>query len=202
MSACLHIYFSHRFYYEWVTTRPGIDGGPLGFLSWSIPVLVGSLAYDVMMRRRPSRAFSTLLVAGVMVLGLGYGLSCVPWFRHEAGLAALPFCPPIEPINLWTMSQRSGSVSYMTFSAGFSLALYAIFVGLCDLARLRISLFDLFGRNALLVYLLQDLAGDWLSAYMPHDAPGWFMLCGFAAYLGMMTFLVGYLERSGVRLRL
>ena len=24
-----------------------IDGGPLGFLTWTIPLLVGSLAYDV-----------------------------------------------------------------------------------------------------------------------------------------------------------
>src|SRR5262249_43758884 len=31
-SAVLFWYLSRRFYYTWVMTRPGIDGGPLGFL--------------------------------------------------------------------------------------------------------------------------------------------------------------------------
>src|SRR5688572_12261072 len=35
-------------YYEWVLRRPGIDGGPLGFLTWTIPMIVGTLAHDVM----------------------------------------------------------------------------------------------------------------------------------------------------------
>ena len=39
---------SHYGYYAWVMERPGIDGGPLGFLTWTIPLLVGSLAYDAM----------------------------------------------------------------------------------------------------------------------------------------------------------
>ena len=35
------------------------------------------------------------------------------------------------------MSQRTGSISYLTFSAGFSLAVYALFVLACDLGHFR-----------------------------------------------------------------
>src|SRR5262245_39302085 len=41
-SALLHVMLSHAWYYQWVLTPPvGIDGGPLGFLTWTIPLLLG-----------------------------------------------------------------------------------------------------------------------------------------------------------------
>ena len=58
-------------------------------------------------------------------MGMGYLLSCL-----GGSHAAPPFVEPAEgtSVNLWTMSQRTGSVSYQTFGAGFSLAVYALFV--------------------------------------------------------------------------
>ena len=47
-SAALHLGLSHLFYFQHAWTLPVIDGGPLGFLTWTIPLLVGSLAYDAM----------------------------------------------------------------------------------------------------------------------------------------------------------
>ena len=55
-SAGLHLWLSQRFYFDWAWNRPVIDGGPLGFLTWTIPLLVGSLAYDVV--ARAGRAWS------------------------------------------------------------------------------------------------------------------------------------------------
>ena len=49
-SAVLHVWLSQRFYFDWAWNRPVIDGGPLGFLTWTFPLLVGSLAYDVVAR--------------------------------------------------------------------------------------------------------------------------------------------------------
>src|SRR5262245_31995861 len=38
LSGGLHLALSHAFYYAWVHAEPkGIDGGPLGFLTWCIP---------------------------------------------------------------------------------------------------------------------------------------------------------------------
>jgi hypothetical protein len=50
LSAGLHLGLSRWFYFDWAWTRPVIDGGPLRFLSWSVPLLVGSLAYDAVHR--------------------------------------------------------------------------------------------------------------------------------------------------------
>src|ERR1700730_4709528 len=46
-SAALHLVLSYLFYFRFAMTSPVIDGGPLGFLTWSIPMLTGSLAYDL-----------------------------------------------------------------------------------------------------------------------------------------------------------
>src|SRR5438093_9212660 len=37
LSAALHLALSAYGYYDWVMTRPGIDGGPLGYLTWTVP---------------------------------------------------------------------------------------------------------------------------------------------------------------------
>jgi predicted acyltransferase len=49
-SAGLHLWLSSRFYLDWASKHV-IDGGPLGFLTWTIPTLVGSLAYDAVAHR-------------------------------------------------------------------------------------------------------------------------------------------------------
>jgi predicted acyltransferase len=68
--------------------RPGIDGGPLGFLTWTIPMLAGSLAYDCVRARSgqarshaptvpPSHGIGRLFTWGVVLMVLGYGLACL-----------------------------------------------------------------------------------------------------------------------------
>ena len=49
-SAGLHLWLSSQFYFDWAWKTPVIDGGQLGFLSWTIPTL-GRLAR--LRRRRP-----------------------------------------------------------------------------------------------------------------------------------------------------
>ena len=55
------------------------------------------------------------------------------------------------------MSQRTGSVSYQVFGAGFSLAVYALFVVLCDEGSLRVGLFRTFGQNPLAAYIVHPM---------------------------------------------
>ena len=48
-SAAAHVALSYWFNFEWVNSSPnGIDGGPLGFLTWTIPAIVGTLACDAL----------------------------------------------------------------------------------------------------------------------------------------------------------
>ena len=53
VSALIHMGLSQAFCMEWVNRDPsGVDGGPLAFLTWSIPAIVGTLACDLVMSSR------------------------------------------------------------------------------------------------------------------------------------------------------
>lgn len=195
-SALLHLGLSSWFYFDWVWHRPGIDGGPLGFLTWTIPLLVGSLVYDAMAKARAGNV-ARFVGWSVVLMALGYGLSCL-----DGGLAAPPFVAPSRSVTLWTMSQRSGSLSYLTFSAGFSLAIYALFVVACDVWGLQSKVFDVFGRNALAAYILHTIVAGAVKPYLPHDAPVWFVAVGFGVYFGINYLFINYLDRTGLHLRL
>lgn len=207
-SAVLFHWLSERGYYEWVMKRPGIDGGPLGFLTWTIPLTAGTLAFDVLASRK--QPTTRLLSAGVFLMGLGYALSCLnlitPPNSAAGGLQSFliepPFVPPSEPVNIWTMSQRAGSASYLTFGAGFSLVVYAFFVIACDLGALRIGLFRTLGTNALVGYILHDLVNDAVKPIVPKDAPLWYVFLGFGVSLGICYLVLRFLERQRLYLKL
>lgn len=199
-SAALHLGLSRWFYFDWAWHVPVIDGGPLGFLTWSIALLVGSLAYDAVARGGASLGVVARLLAwSVVLMAVGYGISCL-----GGSLAAPPFVPPQRPVDLWTMSQRTGSVSYQTFAAGFSLAVYALFLALCDVPRagLEGGLFRAFGRNALIAYVLHGLVARAVKPYVPNDAPALYVAFGFGVYFLVNYLFVRGLERNGVFLRL
>ncbi len=206
-SASLHVWLSQMFYFEVAWNRPVIDGGPLGFLSWSIPILVGSLAYDLLAAKGPRGALGGLIAGAALLLAIGYGLSCLGGAVGSDGLplrawAAAPFSAPTIDVNLWTMSQRTGSVSYLTFAAGFSLAIYAVFVVLSDLGPLRVGLFRTFGSNALAAYVLHELVFGAFKPYVPKDAPLWYVSLGFLLAFGLTYLFVRHLEKEKIFLRL
>lgn len=255
MSAAAHVALSQWFYFAWVNNgQPnGIDGGPLGFLTWTIPVLVGSLCADLFLRSDDEavpvgRAF--LGAAGLMLAG--YLLSCgtryydvdsggqvsepvgriaespvIPapeamrraWTEFAAGdsarlLAEAPFVPPPHPAgqidasyryrqwNYWMMSQRGGTLSYLTFGAGLSLGLFLVFHVLWDLLGLSLAVLRTLGTNALAGYVLHMLVADAVQQFMPPDAPAWYVWAGFAVYFLITYGLLRSLERAGVYLRL
>ncbi len=177
-----------------------IDGGPLGFLTWTIPLLVGSLAYDVMagadVRRFP---VGTLVVWASVLMLAGYAISCA-----GGRWASPPFVPPTEgrPVDAWTMSQRTGSVSYLTFAAGFSLAVYAVFVVASDFGGFRSGIFRIYGQNALAAYILHPMVAGAVKPYVPNDSPLWYVAAGFGLYFAICTLFIRYLEANRIFLRL
>ncbi len=238
-SAVLFHLLSVDWYYPWVNTPPnGIDGGPLGFLTWTIPLLVGTLAYDAMTHRRPhapreepqsrphapregliSRSematmatVGKLLAWGAALMLLAYGLSCLNRVTPPNSLSAEsgwlgifvepPFVPPSEPVNIWTMSQRSGSVTYLTFGAGFGLAVYALFVLACDIGPLQLGIFRTLGTNALAGYILHDMVAAAVKPWVPKDSPLWWIWIGFAVFLAICYVILRYMEKHKLYLKL
>lgn len=198
-SGALHFGLSWWFYKDWAMHAPVIDGGQLGFLSWTIPTLVGSLAYDAVVGvEHPSKAVGTLLSWSLVLAAIGYGLSCLggEW-------AAPPFFPPADDhVSLYTMSQRTGAISYLTFSAGFSLAVYVVFVVVSDRFGLALGLFRVFGVNALAAYLIHPIVGGAIHPFLPKDSPGWYVAIGFSVYLAICYVFNRSLEKHGIFLKL
>jgi predicted acyltransferase len=85
-SLALHIYLSHWFYFHWMHTEPGgIDGGPLGFLTWSTASMLGLWAGDHYLRASRSAANGTLwkslaspwMAVAIAFMLVGYASSCM-----------------------------------------------------------------------------------------------------------------------------
>lgn len=205
VSGLIHVGLSAWFNYLWVNGQMdgirGIDGGPLAFLTWSIPLIAGTWAYDVVRAARSPDAVHSLvpairrmLIAGIALCGIGWVISCgttiydvppeqvgllkkeefgrnpvIPSAKQLAAWNHRPAEPPFvmppdqahRKWNYWMMSQRGGTLSYTTFSAGFALLVMALFVWACDVQGWRLGVFRTLGVNALAAYMLADFAGPW-----------------------------------------
>lgn len=199
VSGLVHLGLSHLFWYELLHAKRVIDGGLLGFLTWSIPTLAGSLAYDVIAQRGAAGAMKPLLRLGGALMLAGYGIACL---NQGGTLVPPPFLPPTGPVDMWTMSQRAGSLSYLVFATGFALEVYVIFIWLVDLRRWTSGLFAALGQNALAAYLLHLWVDDFVKPFAPRDAPGWWVLAMFALFFGLTCGMVHVLNRRGLFLRL
>lgn len=111
-----HAALSYGFNYEFVYGRPNWldrywgaagtrawDGGFFGLLMWSVPLLGGTLAYDILSGSAPEgRHVRRLVGVGTALMACGYGLSCLARLYEAApGESALathpsPVMPPFE----------------------------------------------------------------------------------------------------------
>ncbi len=198
-SGLLHVGLSYLFWYDVLHARRVIDGGLLGFLTWSIPTLAGAWACDVVAQRGPAGAVRPLLAWGGALMLAGYGVSCL---NQGGTLVPPPFFPPQGPVDLWTMSQRAGSLSYLVFSAGFAVAVYAAFVWLVDLRGRTSRLLATLGQNALAAYLIHLWVDDFVKPLAPRDAPAWWVAAMFALFFALTCAMVHVLNRRGLFLRL
>lgn len=208
-TSLLHLLLSHWFWYALLWEKKVIDGGQLGFISWAIPTLMGSFAYDWVSQKGAAGALKPLLKWGVILSVFGYALSCLNavfnpvqtgwWSRF---LVEPPFWPPSRPTDIWTMSQRAGSNSYLWFAAGFSLLVYAGFVWWSDLKGGKLSLFRVFGLNPLAGYILHSMVSDFVRPFAPGDSPMYWVVFAFALYFGITWLFLWGLDKQKVYLRM
>ena len=90
MCAVVHLVISYSFNFFFVYGKPnwldnllGLtgktawDGGFFGPIGWAIPMLFGTLAYDVVSSRSAGSAAGRLLGWGMILLAIGYALNCL-----------------------------------------------------------------------------------------------------------------------------
>jgi predicted acyltransferase len=241
----LHILLCHHFYLHFLWAQPnaldawwgaahrkGLDGGPFGFLTWCVPQLVGSFAYDAVSARQNGRTLARLVGWSVVLMAAGYALSCLSVLYTGTGtpgrtVAASPVVPPsfdvasrdtrallaeppfvapppgeVRPMNYWAMSKLTVSLPFILFATGFALAVYALFVALTDLGGLQIGLFRTLGQNALAAYIIHEFVGAAVHHFAPEDAPGWWVAASFVAFFGITYLFVRHLEKNGIYLRM
>jgi predicted acyltransferase len=215
-SGLLHLALSYWFNYRWTNTPPnGVDGGPLGFLTWAVPLLVGTLACDLYRATRSrGRLCVRFALAGAVIMAFAYGLSCLhlapsdmdDW-KFNVTVSAVP--PPLvhvtakPPTNdLFTMSQRSGSLTYPLFGAGVSLVVLALFVLACDIGPVRLGVFRTFGSNALAAYIIHGLVYEAVKPFVPRDAPLWYVFAACAVALWVCYALTRHLEKHKLFLKM
>lgn len=105
-SCVLFVLLSTSWYYEWEMERPGIDGGPLGFLTWTAPLILGTLAFDIWKSQLKKKVL-TIFTIGLVAMLFAYGLSCISMFAFPNNLpeqklfhgylAEPPFSRPVVP---------------------------------------------------------------------------------------------------------
>ena len=208
-TALLHFLLSRWFWYALLWDKKVIDGGQLGFLTWAIPTLLGSMAFDWVAKRGSREAMKPLLQWGVILSVFGYALSCLNALFNPVqpgGLSRFlvepPFWPPSRPADIWTMSQRAGSNSYLWFATGFSLLIYAAFVWWTDLKGKQLGMFRVFGLNPLAGYIIHDIVADAIHPFAPPDSPLYWVAFVFALYLGITWLFLWGLDKQKIYLRM
>jgi predicted acyltransferase len=240
----LHVVISYLFNWNFVYGLPNAldpywgvagstawDGGVFGLLSWGAILLAGTLAYDIVSTRAPGRSAARLLGSGVVLMGLGYGLSCLSTLYDgeaptgQRDTAASPVLPPLaklsgsdwhrwaaeppfvrppkeRPNNYWMMNKRIVSLPFVAFSTGFASALYGLFVLACDPRGRGLGVFRTFGQNALAAYALHHMVEEQIRTVVPGDSPLWWCLVGLTVFFAITYLFVRYLEKQGIHIRL
>ena len=248
-SSILHVMVSHFFNYTWCNTQPtAIDGGPLGFLTWTIPAILGTIACDWFVpddtgnpsSMEPGTRIGWPILTALGLMLLGYCFSCGTRFYDviptgasiepisklapdpvlpdaerrsikmqnlsaKAWLAEPPFIKPPDSTkrqwNYWMMSQRAGTLSYLVFASGFSLAVFVLFYIACDIGKLELPIFRTFGVNALAAYVLHDLTSNAVKPFFPKDSPSWYAFTGLLLFCWITWLFLRSLERQKIFLR-
>lgn len=250
----LHVALSELRYFHWVHESPGgIDGGPLGFLTWSLPAYAGLWAGEEFLNFRkqlissPSnnnsevRWYARWLILACSWMLLGWLLSCLTrsYDIEVSGTqnttdssntpqrlanspvaigvqvfaqgthrrwAEPPFVPPPSwkerSWNYWMMSQKAGTLSYLVFAAGFSMALFVVWDWLVVRFSIEIPFLRSFGKNALVCYAVHGFLIDAIGTYVPRDAAPWLVIASLTGLLFSLFALAWILERRRIFIRL
>jgi Heparan-alpha-glucosaminide N-acetyltransferase, catalytic len=116
----IHVGISYWFNYDFVYGKPNFmdkvfagitnrawDGGCFGLFMWAVPMLAGSLVFDLLRSSSSGKSAAILIALGTYVMGLGYAANCltraydvVPGGSSDSDkLAASPVLPDFAKLQ-------------------------------------------------------------------------------------------------------
>ncbi|MBL8817548.1 MAG: hypothetical protein JNL58_16100, partial [Planctomyces sp.] len=104
--------------------------------------------------------------------------------------------------NYWMMSQRSGTLTYLLFSAGAACIVYAVFILLTDVVGIRSGVLYSFGINALAAYLVHEITMTVVTAFVPETSAAVPVCIGLTVFLSLTWWIIRWLERHQIQLRM
>ncbi len=112
-SAIAHVLLSYQFNFTWCNTAPNaIDGGPLGFLTWCVPALLGTFACDwfvdgLAAGKSVGGTVAKAVLVSLLVMGIGYLLSCgTRLYDIAAEDVAANHTVKLAPDPVWPSAER------------------------------------------------------------------------------------------------
>ena len=128
--AAVHLAISHWFNFSFVYGKPnwmddfvGLrgqsawDGGFFGVLGWAIPMLLGTIVYDIMASHSPGTAARRVLIYGIVLLAVGYALNCLATlYDTDKGSVALDRQRHRRLAGDSSACQRQGPIARVTSS--------------------------------------------------------------------------------------
>ena len=174
-------------YYQW-TMKYSIDGGPLGPLSWVFMLLLGTVAYDLIATRDHRKILIQSLLWGV-------GLFLTGW------LLRLEWPGIKDP---WYFTQRGMHASYSVASTGICFLTLFIFYLLNEVAKIKLPMLNIMGKNALTIYLVQYSLLEMYDSFVffPENSSVWWALVGMALFMAFNYGVALRLHKDNVIIRL
>ncbi len=194
-------------YPDWVADRGLNDGGPLGFLAWTLPMLVGSLALDIVHDGTRGLPLAALGFWSLILMALGIGADTltqgVDWERLGSSLRGWETAPITNataetPAISWldgqdvpwrSLNPRSAAMAYQCLGAGFGLAAFAACLLMAELLGRFVEPLGMLGRRAVIAYVLHRPIASTMDAWVPPDSPLWYVLLG--ATVALTVLLLG-----------
>lgn len=177
--------FSLTPYGEYVMTD-GINGGPLGPLSWGFILLMGSAAYDVMASGDSGKTARACLLWGIGLSALGWALK----FEWPGLKAAWPF------------SQFGMSAPYPLYATGLCFFTLLFFHCVCDVRGFRFPQLSTLGENPLVLYLAHHIFIGMGMLVLSNHASWPAILAGFFGVYGACYALAFALHKKHVIIKI